>query len=68
MGFELGGEVQLSEMAVLRPFAGYEFKRTVWGNTMDITATLKGAPAGVAPFTISNAPDMNLHQVGGAWT
>jgi hypothetical protein len=65
MGFELGGEVQLSEMAVLRPFAGYEFKRTAWGNTMDITATLEGAPAGVAPFTISNAPDMNLHQVGG---
>jgi uncharacterized protein with beta-barrel porin domain len=65
VGVELGGEIQLSEMAVLRPFAGCEFKHTVWGNTMDITATLEGAPAGVAPFTVSNVPDINLHQASG---
>ena len=39
--------------------------RTVWGKTLDITAALEGATAGVAPFTVSNSPDVNLHQVRG---
>ncbi len=64
-GIEFGGEIALSDMAVIRPFAGYEFKRTVWGKTLDITAALEGAPAGVAPFTVSNSPDVNLHQASG---
>jgi hypothetical protein len=64
-GIEFGGEIPLSDMAVIRPFAGYEFKRTVWGKTLDITAALEGAPADTAPFTVSNSPDVNLHQVSG---
>ncbi|MDB5735473.1 MAG: Outer rane autotransporter barrel [Alphaproteobacteria bacterium] len=64
-GIEFGGEIALSDMAVIRPFAGYEFKRTVWGRTLDITAALEGAPAGVAPFTVSTSPDVNLHQASG---
>ncbi len=62
-GVEFGGEVPFGVAAVLRPFASYEFKRTLWGNTQNVSASFEGAPPGVAPFLVTQAPDRELHQV-----
>ena len=63
-GFELGGEFAFDPaLSVLRPFVGYEFKHTVWGDTLNLSAMLEGAPAGVAPFNVAFTPDRDLHQV-----
>ena len=55
----------LDDGILLRPFAGYEFKRTVVGNTQTVAASFEGAPQTVAPFAITTLPDANLHQISG---
>jgi len=62
-GFELGGEIDLAGLVLARPFLGYEFKDAMIGRTQTILAGFEGAPANVAPFAITNSPDMYLHQV-----
>jgi uncharacterized protein with beta-barrel porin domain len=63
VGFELGGEIDLGGLALMRPFLGYEFKDAMIGRNQTILAGFEGAPAGIAPFAITNSPDLYLHQV-----
>jgi uncharacterized protein with beta-barrel porin domain len=62
IGFELGGEVALPHETVFRPFLGYAFKDTMIGRSQTILASFEGAPSGVAPFAITNSPDIYLHE------
>jgi hypothetical protein len=63
IGFELGGEIDLAGLALVRPFLGYEFKDAMIGRNQTILAGFEGAPTNVAPFAITNSPDLYLHQV-----
>jgi hypothetical protein len=61
LGFEFGGETAF-DGGVLRPFIGYEIKNAIFGRSQSLMAELEGAPSGVGAFSVSNSPDLYLHQ------
>jgi hypothetical protein len=63
-GAEFGGEIRFNEKTVIRPFASYQLFGVLDGRTQEITAGFEGAPGGVLPFTVHNATNGILHQVG----
>jgi uncharacterized protein with beta-barrel porin domain len=60
---EVGGEIALAGGVLIRPFAKVGLTHLFTGNTPGITASLQGAPAGVAPFTVTGKNDKNYGDV-----
>ena len=56
---ELGGEIALSSGTLVRPFGSIGATRYLSGTNPRVTAQFQGAPAGVAPFTVTGAIDKN---------
>ena len=54
---EVGREVEWSDDTLVRPYLRAGVTHFVAGDKRNITATLKGAPDGVAPFTIDTKSD-----------
>jgi uncharacterized protein with beta-barrel porin domain len=63
LGLEVGSEFNLDGHLVMRPFASYQAVGVLQGSVQEISAGFEGAPAGVTPFTITNATDKFLNQV-----
>jgi uncharacterized protein YhjY with autotransporter beta-barrel domain len=61
---EAGGEIALANGVLVRPFATVGATHFFSGNTPQITAQFQGAPAGVAPFTVTGSMDRNYTDVG----
>jgi len=60
---EIGGEKRLDSGTLLRPYARVGITRYLTDNDRSITARLSGAPASVAPFTITNRQDRTYADV-----
>jgi hypothetical protein len=54
---EIGGELQHGRNTLVRPYARIGITRYLSDNKNQVTATMQGAPAGVAPFTTSTRAD-----------
>jgi uncharacterized protein with beta-barrel porin domain len=54
---ELGGEVELADHTLVRPSVKLGVTQFASGTDPSITASFSGAPAGVAPFTVTGAFD-----------
>ena len=57
---EFGGEWSYEENFLARPFFRLGYTRFVADTNPEITATLQGAPVGVAPFQVSGKTDRNF--------
>ena len=61
---ELGREYVAANGTLIRPFAMFGVTRFLSGTTPAITASLQGAPAGLAPFTMEGRMDRTYGDVG----
>jgi uncharacterized protein with beta-barrel porin domain len=60
---EIGGELGRKEGTLFRPFARAGLIHLFTGDSPGITASMQGAPAGVAPFTVKGKNDRNTGEV-----
>lgn len=60
---EVGGERKLDDGSLLRPHLRLGVTRYLTGSEREITATLLGAPDGVAPFTVTSRADKTYADV-----
>jgi uncharacterized protein with beta-barrel porin domain len=62
VGFELGGEFAMNDKTVIRPLFSYELRDTFLGSKQSLSAGLEGAPAGIAPFTVTTDTGHLAHE------
>ena len=60
---EVGGELGRKDGLLFRPFARFGLIHLFTGDSPGITASMQGAPAGVAPFTVKGKNDRNTGEV-----
>jgi len=60
---EIGGETNLKNGLLLRPYAKLGITQFLSGTSPEITASFQGAPVGVAPFTVKSEMDKTYADV-----
>ncbi|MGB7541718.1 MAG: autotransporter domain-containing protein, partial [Burkholderiales bacterium] len=60
---EVGGELMLKDGTLVRPFFQLGVTHYVSGGNPQITATMEGAPAGVAPFNVTAETDKTFAEL-----
>lgn len=60
---EFGGEWSYEENFLMRPFVRAGYTRFIADTNPEITATLQGAPVGVAPFQVTGRTDRNFSDI-----
>ena len=60
---EIGGEWAGESDLLLRPYFRVGLIHLLSGSTSDVSASFQGAPAGVAPFTVTGKHDKNVGEI-----